>query len=90
MSGGRLRRLRTYVADETFPLTYGDGVKDVYFTDFLAHHQHRGRLATVTAFLFQPLADVAHFSLVRARQNYSILFLSPNMWLDHPTILGIH
>ncbi|MGV3615620.1 MAG: glucose-1-phosphate cytidylyltransferase [Fimbriimonas sp.] len=48
-TGGRVKRLRDWIGDETFMLTYGDGVADV---DLLALHQfHRehGRLATVTA-----------------------------------------
>jgi glucose-1-phosphate cytidylyltransferase len=49
MTGGRLKRVRNYVADEPFCFTYGDGVADVDISGLLAHHQHHGRLATVTA-----------------------------------------
>jgi glucose-1-phosphate cytidylyltransferase len=49
MTGGRLKRVRSYVADETFCFTYGDGVADVDVTALVAHHQKHGRLATVTA-----------------------------------------
>jgi glucose-1-phosphate cytidylyltransferase len=48
-TGGRVRRLRNWIAeDETFLLTYGDGVADVDITALLAFHQGHGRLATVT------------------------------------------
>jgi glucose-1-phosphate cytidylyltransferase len=48
-TGGRLRRVRDYLGDETFMFTYGDGVADVDVTDLLAFHRRHGRLATVTA-----------------------------------------
>ena len=48
-TGGRVKRLRKWLAeDETFLLTYGDGVADVNITDLVAFHQSHGRLATVT------------------------------------------
>jgi len=48
MTGGRLRRARRYVPDETFMLTYGDGVADVDIGKLLDFHKSHGRLATVT------------------------------------------
>jgi glucose-1-phosphate cytidylyltransferase len=49
MTGGRLRRAREIVGDETFCLTYGDGVSDVNITELIKFHRDQGRLATVTA-----------------------------------------
>jgi glucose-1-phosphate cytidylyltransferase len=49
MTGGRLRRVREYIGDETFFLTYGDGVSDVDVTASLAFHREQGALATLTA-----------------------------------------
>lgn len=49
MTGGRLRRIRDYVADEDFFCTYGDGVADVDIDRLLAFHRAHGGLATVTA-----------------------------------------
>ncbi len=48
-TGGRVRRIADLLADETFMLTYGDGVADVNLTRLLDHHREHGRLATVTA-----------------------------------------
>jgi glucose-1-phosphate cytidylyltransferase len=48
-TGGRLGRVRRYVADETFCFTYGDGVSDVDVTALIEFHRRQGRLATVTA-----------------------------------------
>ncbi|WP_369811296.1 glucose-1-phosphate cytidylyltransferase [Hymenobacter convexus] len=50
MTGGRLRRVRRYLdEDETFCLTYGDGVSDVDIAASIAFHRQQGRLATLTA-----------------------------------------
>jgi len=49
LTGGRLKRALPYLGDETFCLTYGDGVADLDITALVAHHREQGRLATVTA-----------------------------------------
>lgn len=49
MTGGRLRRIRDYVGDEAFCMTYGDGLSDVDIGASIEHHRSAGRLATVTA-----------------------------------------
>jgi glucose-1-phosphate cytidylyltransferase len=49
MTGGRLRRLRQWIGeDETFLMTYGDGVADVDVRALLRFHESHGKLATVT------------------------------------------
>lgn len=48
-TGGRIARLAPFVEDETFMLTWGDGVSDVNIADLLDFHRSHGRLATVTA-----------------------------------------
>jgi len=48
-TGGRIRRLAPYVGNETFMLTWGDGVADVDLSALLAFHRSHGKLATVTA-----------------------------------------
>jgi glucose-1-phosphate cytidylyltransferase len=48
MTGGRLKRIADWVGDETFCMTYGDGVADVDIAALVAHHQAEGRRATVT------------------------------------------
>jgi glucose-1-phosphate cytidylyltransferase len=48
-TAGRLKRIENYVKNETFMLTYGDGVADVNFTELLNFHKSHGRLATLTS-----------------------------------------
>jgi glucose-1-phosphate cytidylyltransferase len=49
MTGGRLRRVRSYLGDEDFCLTYGDAVADVDIGKVVDFHKTQGKLATVTA-----------------------------------------
>lgn len=49
MTGGRLLRARRYIGDETFCLTYGDGVGNVPITGLVDFHRSHGKMATVTA-----------------------------------------
>jgi len=48
-TGGRLKRLAPWVQNETFMMTYGDGVANVDLHHLLAFHKRHGKLATVTA-----------------------------------------
>lgn len=48
-TGGRVKRLERWLKDETFLVTYGDGVCDIDLRDLLRFHRAHGRLATVTA-----------------------------------------
>lgn len=49
MTGGRLKRIRSYLGDEDFCCTYGDGVADVNISRLLRLHKSQKTLATVTA-----------------------------------------
>ena len=49
MTGGRVKRIKDYVGDAPFFLTYGDGVGDIDIKALLAHHQQSGKKATLTA-----------------------------------------
>lgn len=49
MTGGRLKRVKQYIGDETFCLTYGDGVSDVDISKLIEFHKKQGTKATLTA-----------------------------------------
>ena len=49
MTGGRIKRIQPYIGDETFMMTYGDGVCDVDISKLLEFHQSHGKIATLTA-----------------------------------------
>jgi glucose-1-phosphate cytidylyltransferase len=48
-TGGRMKRLSSWIGRETFLMTYGDGVADVDVTSLVAFHRSHGKLATITA-----------------------------------------
>ena len=49
MTGGRLKRIKQYVGNETFMLTYGDGVCDINVNSLLTFHRAHSKIATITA-----------------------------------------
>lgn len=49
MTGGRAKRVKEYVGNDTFMLTYGDGVANVNISKLVAFHKDHGNIATVTA-----------------------------------------
>jgi len=49
MTGGRLKRVKDYIGDDTFCFTYGDGVADINITELVSYHKQNGALATITA-----------------------------------------
>ena len=49
MTGGRLKRIKNLVGNDTFFATYGDGLSDINVVKLLNFHRNNGRLATITA-----------------------------------------
>ncbi len=49
LTGGRIKRIKDYVDDETFMVTYGDGVSNIDIKNLLDFHSKSGKLATLTA-----------------------------------------
>jgi len=48
-TGGRIKRIKNYLNDEPFMLTYGDGVSNVNVTELVKFHKNHGKIATITA-----------------------------------------
>lgn len=53
MTGGRLKQIQRYIGDETFMLTYGDGVCDVNIEELIKFHKTHGKVATITSIIQQ-------------------------------------
>ncbi|MDG4849286.1 glucose-1-phosphate cytidylyltransferase [Peribacillus frigoritolerans] len=49
LTGGRLKRIRKYIGNNPFMLTYGDGVSDINIDQLVNFHKKHGKIATVTA-----------------------------------------
>lgn len=68
MTGGRIRRIKKFVENETFMLTYGDGVSDVNVAALLECHKKSGKIATLTA-----VRPTARFGVVNVADEGSVL-----------------
>jgi glucose-1-phosphate cytidylyltransferase len=60
-TGGRIKRLAPFVGNETFMLTWGDGVADIDLNQLLEFHRSHGKLATLTA--VRPPARYGHLEI---------------------------
>ena len=61
LTGGRLKRVKDYIGNETFCFTYGDGVSDINIDELVAYHKEQKTLATLTA--AQPPGRFGAFTL---------------------------
>lgn len=52
MTGGRIKRIRNYIGNEPFMLTYGDGVGDINISKLLAFHKSHGKTGTISVYNF--------------------------------------
>ena len=50
MTGGRVKRVKDYIGDEAFLLTYGDGVADVDIGELVRFHRSHGKMVTISAY----------------------------------------
>jgi len=49
MTGARIKKVKKYIGDEPFMLTYGDGVSDVNINELISYHQNHGKAITMTS-----------------------------------------
>ena len=68
LTGGRLLRIKDYVSEDTFMMTYGDGVSNVNLIDLLAFHRKHGKAATLTA-----VNPPARFGVIRMNNDGQII-----------------
>jgi len=61
LTGGRLLRLKNLIGDQTFMVTYGDGLADVNIKSLVAFHRGHGKLATISA--VSPIARFGRLEL---------------------------
>jgi glucose-1-phosphate cytidylyltransferase len=72
MTGGRMKRIASYVGEDIFCFTYGDGVADVNIKELIKFHKAQGTLATVTS--VQPpgrfgALDIAHGKITAFKEK---------------------
>lgn len=94
MTGGRLKRVAPYLGNETFMLTYGDGVSNVNIPELLSFHKKHGKSATVTA--TQPSGRFGALSLDASRlvTSFQEKPVGDGSWINggffvlEPSVLG--
>ena len=69
LTGGRIKRIKEYIGDDTFLMTYGDGVCDVDVNKVLNFHRTHGKLATLTAVLPE-----GRFGVMDMKENQIVSF----------------
>lgn len=69
MTGGRLKRLKKYIKNETFFMTYGDGVSDINLKKLLNFHKKNNKLVTLTA-----VRPPARFGAIKIKGNKVKMF----------------
>ncbi len=80
MTGGRVKRIQKYIGDETFMLTYGDGVCDVDIQELLEFHKANGKTATLTSVVMQQqkgILDIDEDHSVKAFREKSLADQEP-------------
>ena len=80
MTGGRIKRIRDYIGNETFMMTYGDGVCDVDIIKLLEFHQSHGKIATLTAVRTEQqkgILDIGENNSVRSFREKSNIDSTP-------------
>ena len=82
MTGGRLKRLTKYIGNETFMMTYGDGISNVNLTNLLKFHKRNKKLVTLTA-----VRPPARFGALKLKGNY-VNYFKEKSHLDEGWING--
>lgn len=77
MTGGRLKRVQKYVQDETFMLTYGDGLADIDLSALIDFHRRHGKLATMST-----VRSISRFGLVNSNADDLIVSFSEKPQTD--------
>lgn len=82
MTGGRLKRIRNYIDEKPFMLTYGDGLADVNICELVKFHREHGKYATVTA--VQPSGRYGKLNLDKTNQvsNFDEKPLGDGGWIN--------
>lgn len=79
MTGGRIKRVQEYIGDETFMLTYGDGVCDVDILRLEDFHRKHGKMATLTSVVQKQEKGVLDISDIGAVRSFREKKMVDNM-----------
>lgn len=83
LKGARLKMVEKYIADETFMMSYGDGIADVDLNALLAFHKSHGKIATLTG--INPMARFGELKVV----GDQVTHFPKNPKMDQPWLMAV-
>jgi glucose-1-phosphate cytidylyltransferase len=83
MTGGRIKKIQKYIGNESFLLTYGDGLSNVNINNLVNNHKISGKLCTVTG-----IKPQGRFGLMKIGQNNDIIGFSEKKDEENSLING--
>ena len=83
MTGGRLKKLQKYLKNETFMMTYGDGISDINLRKLLKFHLRHKKISTLTS-----VRPPARFGAIKIKKNNQITYFKEKSKLDSGWING--
>jgi len=81
-TAGRIKRIEPYVKDETFMLTYGDGLSNVNLNDLLSFHKKHKKLATLTSIQLPGRFGHLSISADGSVNDFKEKLSDQNMWIN--------
>lgn len=93
MTGGRLKRVAPYLGNDTFCMTYGDGLSDINITAEIAFHRKHGKLATVAAvqpsgrFGVLTINDKNQVTRFEEKPNHDIGWINGGFFVLEPMVI---
>lgn len=95
MTAGRIKRIQKYVGNESFLLTYGDGVSDVNPNKIIAHHEKAGGLVTITGVVMSQrfgvldIDETDHISSFREKREADNAFINGGFMVVEPGVFDV-
>jgi glucose-1-phosphate cytidylyltransferase len=83
MTGSRIKKIQSHIGNETFLLTYGDGLSNVNILDLIKNHKNSGKKCTVTG-----IRPQGRFGLMKVGENNKVLDFSEKKDEDNSLING--
>lgn len=95
MTGGRVKRIKDYIGNETFMLTYGDAVGDINISELLEFHKSHGRIGTMSMYNFAQNKGVVevrpdgHIAAFREKSNLDGDLINIGFMVFEPEIFDL-
>jgi len=83
MTGGRIKRLQKYIDNQTFMMTYGDGLSNINIKELIKFHKDHGKIATLSA-----VHPTARFGELKIDENFVVNSFKEKPQLDQGRING--